>query len=115
MVSRTNPPEALFADFSTEERTIKVFAMVAAVGMGLLASMGTASADPWRDESGHGRWGGKHRKHEGRGHGHGWGHGTTVCTSAATAVHAATATTPGITATGAPVTVATTGRTSGAH
>ncbi len=52
---------------------MKVVVMAAVVGLGLLASAGTASADPWKDESGHGRWGGKHWKHEGRGHGHGWG------------------------------------------
>ncbi|WP_462116922.1 hypothetical protein [Methylorubrum extorquens] len=48
--------------------------MIAAVTISLLGSVSTASADPWKDESGHGRFGGKHWKHEGRGHGHGWGH-----------------------------------------
>lgn len=53
---------------------MKVVVMAAVVGLGLLASAGTASADPWKDESGQGRRGGKHWKHEGRGHGHGWSH-----------------------------------------
>ncbi|MEG9501061.1 MAG: hypothetical protein MIN69_04195 [Methylorubrum extorquens] len=47
---------------------MKTLMMAAAVGLSLFASAGTASADPWKDESGHGRWG----RHEGRGHG--WGH-----------------------------------------
>jgi hypothetical protein len=49
--------------------------IAAAVGFGLMASTGGASADPWRDESGHGRFGsGEPWKHEGRGHRHAHGH-----------------------------------------
>ncbi|MGE7157331.1 hypothetical protein ACQKJ1_26845 [Methylorubrum rhodesianum] len=47
---------------------MKALMMAAMVGLGLFASARTASADPWKDEIVHGRWG----RHEGRGHG--WGH-----------------------------------------
>ncbi len=47
---------------------MKAFWLAAAVGVSLMASASVASADPWKDESGHG----KHWKHEGRGEG--WGH-----------------------------------------
>lgn len=50
---------------------MKAFWLAAAVGVSLMASAGGASADPWKDESGHGRFGGGHWKHER--HGEGWG------------------------------------------
>ncbi len=52
---------------------MKVLLMAAAVGFGLAAFAGTASADPWK--GGHGRFGGKHWKHDGHpGRGHAYGH-----------------------------------------
>jgi hypothetical protein len=55
---------------------MKGLLIVAAVGFGLMASTGGAFADPWKDESGHGRFGGgKHGRFDGHpGRGNAYGH-----------------------------------------
>ncbi len=35
---------------------MKMLTIAAAVGVALTMGAGNASADPWKDESGHGRW-----------------------------------------------------------
>ncbi|PST26209.1 hypothetical protein C7U60_04030 [Mesorhizobium plurifarium] len=39
---------------------MKIMTIAAATGVAIALSAGNASADPWKDESGHGRWRGYH-------------------------------------------------------
>ena len=43
------------------------------VALGLAATSGVALADPWKDESGKGKWRGGYERHGGYGYGGGWG------------------------------------------
>jgi hypothetical protein len=55
--------------------------LAAALSMALVGMMGTASADPWKDESGHGKSRGSYERHwdrdrdHHRGRHHGWDRG----------------------------------------
>ena len=54
---------------------MRTFWMAAAVGLNLVGSIGSASADPRKDESGHRRHADKYGGFDGgRGRGHGWGY-----------------------------------------
>jgi hypothetical protein len=54
---------------------MKAFALTAALALAALTGgTSTASADPWKAESGHGRWRGEYERHAGfPGRGHGYG------------------------------------------
>ncbi len=52
---------------------MKVLGWTAAMGLILVGWAGSASADPWKDESGKGRWrGGYERSYDGPGQGYGY-------------------------------------------
>ena len=52
---------------------MKLLQITAVIALSMLGWSNVASADPWKDESGHGRRGGYGRfeEHHGRGHGYG--------------------------------------------
>ena len=63
---------------------MKIFGWTAVLSLILVGWAGSASADPDKDESGHGRWrGGYERNYDGPRRGYGYGYGSVPAVSAA--------------------------------
>ncbi|RWM89649.1 MAG: hypothetical protein EOR84_23810 [Mesorhizobium sp.] len=43
---------------------MKIVGVMLAISVALAGGIGAATADPWKDESGHGSWGESYRNHE---------------------------------------------------